>query len=165
MTKRKSRGFTLIELIVTIAIVAIVALLGVPGMNALLRDMSARADSNTLLSSITLARSEAIKRGSWIWVSPLNNADWQAGWAVWLDDGDHSFNSSKDTQLRHFDAIESIIHTAPSRLAIAADGSLAVPTSSTDFSLSPSGCQNDEQRSLHIAVSGRASLSRVTCGS
>lgn len=61
MTKRKSRGFTLIELIVTIAIVAIVALLGVPGMNALLRDMSARADSNTLLSSITLARSEAIK--------------------------------------------------------------------------------------------------------
>ena len=164
MTK-KSRGFTLIELIVTIAIVAIVALLGVPGMNGLVRDMSARADSNALLGSITLARSEAIKRGNWVWISPDYSTDWQAGWSIWIDDGDHSFNSSKDIQLRHFDAIDSIIHAAPSRLAIAADGSLAIPASSPEFSLSPSGCQHDEQRSLHIAVSGRASLSRVTCGS
>ena len=163
MAKDAASGFTLIELIVLVAIIAIIATVGIPSFNNLLRDATIRSDGNALVGTINLARSEAIRRSALVWIAPTNDSDWQAGWDIRVDDGDRSLDADKDELLRHFNAIDSTILSSPTRLSIAANGSLASPTSSVEFHISPEGCQNDEQRRLRVEVSGRASLSRMAC--
>ena len=90
-----TRGFTLVELMVTIGVAAILVGLAVPSFQNLTRDSSMTATANDLLVSMQLARSEAIKRHLAVTVchSPDPNAEppacgvdgWQDGWLVFVD--------------------------------------------------------------------------------
>ena len=65
-TKRKSHntGFTLIEMIVTVAIVAILSSMAAPSFRGMLESNRATAEANELVSGLLLARSEALKRSN-----------------------------------------------------------------------------------------------------
>jgi len=65
IAKRKSHdsGFTLIEMIVTVAIVAILSSLAAPNFRGMLENNRATVEANELVSGLLLARSEALKRG------------------------------------------------------------------------------------------------------
>ncbi|WP_404299056.1 GspH/FimT family pseudopilin [Halomonas sp.] len=56
------RGFTLIELIVTIAVAAILAALAAPSYQRFIASNRLSSDYNEVLSGLNFARSEAIKR-------------------------------------------------------------------------------------------------------
>lgn len=56
-------GFTLIELMVTIAIAAILAAIAAPSFSELIKSDRITAQANDLYSQLLFARSEAIKRG------------------------------------------------------------------------------------------------------
>jgi type IV fimbrial biogenesis protein FimT len=58
----KPRGFTLIELMVTIAIAAIFATLAAPSFRELIAKQRERTASSALVESLWVARSEALKR-------------------------------------------------------------------------------------------------------
>ncbi|MGB5065269.1 MAG: GspH/FimT family pseudopilin, partial [Candidatus Competibacter sp.] len=60
---RKS-GFTLIELMITVALAAIVLTLGVPAFQETIRNNRLATTVNDFISSLNLTRSEAIKRGT-----------------------------------------------------------------------------------------------------
>lgn len=85
----RRQGFTLIELIVTIAIVAILMALAAPFFgNASLSGQLA-ANANNLLASMTLARSEAIKRNGSVTLcistdgaTCATTGNWEQGWIV-----------------------------------------------------------------------------------
>lgn len=89
----KIRGFTLIELMVTLSVAAILLTVGVPGMRDLIANNRLTAATNTFVSSLNIARSEAIKQGRNATVcisdaSPQNQctgANWDKGWIVWVD--------------------------------------------------------------------------------
>ena len=77
-------GFTLIELMVTLAMVAILMTVAVPSFTTFQRNAELTSFSNSLLSGINAARGEAMKRGRNAMVVP-KDGDWNKGWTVFVD--------------------------------------------------------------------------------
>jgi len=85
-------GFTVIELLVTIAIAAIVMGLAVPSFNTAIKNNRLTAQVNMFIGALNLARSEAIKRNYNVAVCRSNDGvtcvnldDWAQGWLVFGD--------------------------------------------------------------------------------
>ncbi|BCX81034.1 type IV fimbrial biogenesis protein FimT [Methylomarinovum caldicuralii] len=101
----RATGFTLIELMVTVAMAAIVLTVGVPGFQALVKNNRLTAAANELVGTLSLARSEAVKRG--IRVTVCKSADgescatsgyWEQGWIVFTDlNSDGAFADNGDS--------------------------------------------------------------------
>ena len=81
-SRQRSRGFTIIELLVVTAVVAILAMVAVPNMRDLIVRTRVKTAASDLHSSLTLARSEAIKRNVVTRVVPVSAANWALGWSV-----------------------------------------------------------------------------------
>jgi type IV fimbrial biogenesis protein FimT len=79
------KGFTLIELMVTIALIAILMAVAVPSFVTYQRNSELTSFTNTLLAGLNAARGEAIKRGRNAMVVPTDGADWNNGWVVFVD--------------------------------------------------------------------------------
>lgn len=92
---KSDAGFTLLELLITLLIGGIVLGLGVPSMVDLVRNNRISAQANALLSSLAMARMEAIKRGVPVIACRSNTeagnpncgsgSGWESGWAVFAD--------------------------------------------------------------------------------
>jgi type IV fimbrial biogenesis protein FimT len=77
-----SKGFTLVELLVVIAIMGIMTGLASYGIDALSQGQRARNAGFELASNLILARSEAIKRGMDVTITPVSPTGWQSGWTT-----------------------------------------------------------------------------------
>ena len=106
--KTGGRGFTLIELMVTLAVAAILLTIGIPSFQQFIANNRASAGANELLAALQLARSEAVRRNSFASVCPSTNGttctggtEWARGWIVFHDDsGDGAFDNADDELLR-----------------------------------------------------------------
>jgi len=90
-----SVGFTLIELMVTISIAGLMLSMAVPSFTDALRNNRLTTYANDFLSSLSLARSEAIKRGVSVTVRK-SGAQWEGGWAVFIDDNSNGQLNSNE---------------------------------------------------------------------
>ena len=59
-----SRGFTMVELMITVAVMAIVAAIATPTMTAMINNGRVAGQTEELVSSLQLARAEAIRRNA-----------------------------------------------------------------------------------------------------
>lgn len=83
-------GFSLIEMMVTLAITVVLTVIAVPGMMDLFRDARLSSQTDLLVSALNTARLEAVRRGGdGVVVCPLESdtscsatTDWSAGFAV-----------------------------------------------------------------------------------
>ncbi len=88
---KKHNGFTLIELMITLAIVGILLLVGLPSLKSTMQGNQLVAATNELLSALHVARSEAIKLNSRVSVcatagtTTCAGSDWSQGWVVFVD--------------------------------------------------------------------------------
>ena len=104
-----SRGFTAIELMVTVAILAVLAGLAAPSFNPIIERWRVRQVSEELQSTFYFARSEAIKRGGNVTILRSDEGGgctavgtdtslWSCGWIVFADlDNDGEQDSGEDT--------------------------------------------------------------------
>src|ERR1700722_11197466 len=79
---KTKRGFTMIELIVTMSVVAILATIAVPGFVTIAQGERRVAEVNDLVLSLNYARSEAVKQNSSTGVAVTANGSWAGGWSV-----------------------------------------------------------------------------------
>lgn len=90
------KGFTLLELMVSVAVLAILLAIGVPGFRYFIDSSQLRAASEGLKLSVGLARTEAVTRGGLVTLCRANTAgtacdnnnDWSHGWLVLPNGGD-----------------------------------------------------------------------------
>lgn len=86
-------GFTLVEMLVTLAIVSILLAVGVPSLTQFLADQAAASNANEFAESLRFARTEAMKRGSQVTMCATSNPTddlptcagknaWAEGWVV-----------------------------------------------------------------------------------
>ena len=92
MVKDKfNQGFTLVELMVTLAVAAIILAIAAPSFSQMIRDHRLITTANDFMGTMQLARSEAIRRGVQVTMLPVTNGDWSSGWNVFTDwDSDES---------------------------------------------------------------------------
>jgi type IV fimbrial biogenesis protein FimT len=95
-----NNGFTLIELMITLVVVIILVAIAAPSFNSMIRDSRAATQANNLLSSLQVARSEAINRGVRVSMRNLSNTPrvWEDGWRIFTDweDADGVFDGDLD---------------------------------------------------------------------
>ena len=87
-----TRGFTLIELMFTIALAAILTALAAPSVQKMLKTNRVQTEASAFVGDLMVARTEAVKRGQNVSVcvssdgtNCLTTNTWQAGWIVFSD--------------------------------------------------------------------------------
>jgi type IV fimbrial biogenesis protein FimT len=79
---RAVRGFTLIELMVTLTVLGVMLGIGIPAFKDFTDGQRVKSASFELMSSLLIARSEAIKRNATVTVTPVSSTAWAGGWSV-----------------------------------------------------------------------------------
>ncbi len=101
----RSKGFTLIELMVTMIVLAILVAVGLPAFTTMINSNQLVAQTNQTTSHIAFARSEAAKRPGWAvtlcassdGAACSNSANWENGWIIFSDANRNRVVDSEDT--------------------------------------------------------------------
>ena len=98
----RAKGFSLIELLVTVSLVGILAAIAIPSFSSVIRNSKADAEVTTLQRALNFARLEAINRGVATKVLPVSGTAWNSELMVVL-----SSASTADKALRRIGAMTS----------------------------------------------------------
>ena len=114
------RGFTLVELITTLAIAALLLAMGLPELTNLVRDYRSSSAINSIVGQIQLARSAAITSGTSVTLCPTGGIEltstanppecgkrntWHQGSMLFIDKNRNGRFNTQDRLLRRFPPI------------------------------------------------------------
>ncbi|HET6907016.1 MAG TPA: GspH/FimT family pseudopilin [Rhodanobacteraceae bacterium] len=109
MSLARTRGFTLVELMITITVAAILAAIALPSFRDFLRRNAVTAQANQVLASLQYARNEAVSRryptavcASTAGTGCDGGSTFENGWMVWRDStlgGTPAYNGSPPDEL------------------------------------------------------------------
>lgn len=92
LAQKRQTGFTLVELLVTMAVAAILLAVAVPSFRSTILSNRLTSTTNDLVGTLAQARSEAIKRGTRVTVcmsadgaSCATTGTWAQGWISFVD--------------------------------------------------------------------------------
>ena len=149
----KSKGFTLVELMVTVVVLAIVATIGIPSFIGLLERNRATASANELLGSIQFTRSEAVRLNTTSRICPSNDGTtcsgaWTDGWVV--------LRGTTDEVVRVGQENAAVTITGPTEVEFGSAGNVisTVPSGGINFEVTSGGTN----RCVSVFLSGVAEV-------
>jgi type IV fimbrial biogenesis protein FimT len=112
------KGFTLIELMVTVVVLAVLMAVGIPSFRSFTATQRVKSVASDLTTALMLARSEAIKRNTNVTIAPVTADTWTSGWTVSI--------VSTSTTVQRQEALSGVtISGAPSTVVYASTGRTA----------------------------------------
>jgi type IV fimbrial biogenesis protein FimT len=153
-----NKGFTLIELMITVAIMSIMLTVGLPSFRSIIASNRLTSTTNSMVSALQLAKSEAMKQHKTVVIRKKNN-DWKNGWEVFVDDliENKVFDSGETVLVvTTFDSVNSTIQIVPTYtnyISFSATGRAAAG----HFTF----CSGTDYRSVIIATTGRIRTSTI----
>jgi type IV fimbrial biogenesis protein FimT len=169
MAKRTmNRGFTLIELMITLVILAVVITIGVPSLSDFIASQHVRTTASDIMADMAFARAEAIKESRIAIMAPINAADWKEGWRICVDlngDGDCDVPGEVRKTATPISGRIRVCATPNQPIVFRPDGRITRATgpSATDGirvsdNLGDTVTTNDKVRLIYLGVSGRPSV-------
>ena len=188
MNMGKIKGFTLVELLITIVVLTILLATGIPSMMDFVKNNRLTAQANDLIIAVQLARSEGLKRGSGTTLCAstnqtscnVTNKDWKSGWIVFSDldqDGTPDVGTNaclpaEDCILRASKGLsgDSVLTATVDRIRYLPTGMpeqtdlpLSGSVRQAAFTLKSSSCKHNQARRITITQHGHAMVSSIAC--
>jgi type IV fimbrial biogenesis protein FimT len=173
---RKCGGFSLVELVVTMAVAAILLAIATPSLAQFFRTNRVASATNELVLSLQLARAEAARRGRDVSLcrstdgsTCASGTGWSAGWIVFQDANTTGAGAPTGTGselIRVFDALDaSISLTGPTAVVrFRPDGTVQqVAPDEVAFGLTVQNCSGKQQRAINVSRLGRVRTSSEEC--
>jgi type IV fimbrial biogenesis protein FimT len=168
--RQQAGGFTLVELLVTMAIAGILLAIGVPAMQAFLADQAAAASADELAEGVRLARAEATKRGMVVKICASQNTSdasptcsgkaddgWLTGWII-VDNNGNLLRIQNPMR-----SIATVDSDGEAEIQFVATGLSA--TGGTTFVLTPTGDTDGMRvRNVDINAQGRVKVTKGKAG-
>lgn len=183
----KTHGFTLLELMITVAVLVIALTVAVPSFKAVIQSNRVTASTNQLVTALNFARSEAVKRGQVVSLCMADASnppkcqtagtdDWANGWLAFLNPSKNNDYSSYDDVLRVWDPL-------PDDIALNVDDASVTDTRRVDYLpmgnidtagasgfkfqwvVKPADCEAGQpyQRVVDLSPAGRAQVRDEDC--
>ncbi len=167
-SSRRERGFSLIELMVTVAVVAILAAVATPNLRSVIANNRLRSQTDEMIASLQMARGEAVRRNARIDVCRTTDGTTCAGsvgpWTRWI---------VVDTQPRAGGEANGVIAQATANPAVAISGSAdrvsfrptGMVTAATTLTVCvPTTAVDENRRTLGLLAGGSVNVGKVNGG-
>lgn len=149
--QRRSRGFTLVELLTVVCILVVLAMIAGPAFTEFTAQQRVQVAATDLFTSLLRARSEAIKQNTDVTLTPVGT--WNGGWVVAVG------GTNIDT------------HSAPANIAISELNSLGAVTyrnsgrvsTATPPKFTFAASQTNTKRCVAVSLSGEPVVTKAAC--
>jgi type IV fimbrial biogenesis protein FimT len=167
----KASGFTMVELMMTVAIGVIVLTLAVPSFRYVTNSNRIAAEINGLLGDLQFARAEAIKEGKTVTVCVSTDGAtctggeaWQGGWIVFQDPTNFGVVDANENILRiqkTFSGTDTFVSNGISFVTFNREGYAAPIANGTLLTLHDSTDNGSWTRCLAINLVGQMTTERL----
>jgi type IV fimbrial biogenesis protein FimT len=162
-TPVRAPGFTLVELMVTMAVVGILAAIAAPAMTSLINGNRLSGTTGELTASLQLARSEAVRRSAPVTIcGTTDGATCSADWSRWMIRGRDNTSGATET-IRDSTASSSVQVSGP------AGGIVFRPSGLVDAGQQltvcvPTSSPEQNQRIVTVMISGSTVTAKANGG-
>ena len=161
----RNRGFTMIELMITVTVLAILTAVALPFYSSFTAGQRIKTASFDMMSQLTLVRSEAVKRNSNVTISATTGTDWKSGWTVQASQVTTTITLSQQAALTGLSIdcwTGSTATTCPASITYGNNGQLTA--SSPSFRIfNTSNTTSANTRCIGIDLSGRPNSKKGDC--